>query len=407
MKRTTSPHHAANLFADSDDSAGQAPTIVTASDLNTWQEELAHAVEASGQALNPADLFQLSKAILAGTGFTRNRLVNSSALLWQRGTSIAVALPFVYTADRWLASAGDNGAATVSLGLTDTVADAFLLQQFDPIPGTQLRFDQTVAADASSGNTPILSQKIEGVTTLAGRRAVFSFAARLPTGAPAPLLCSIALRQVFGSGGSASVVVTPTPAAAVIQNTGLWQRVAFVADLPSVESKTIGPDSYLEVALIFPPFVTFQFRGTAFLLEPGGVASSYVLPPPAFEEQRCMRFFEKSYEIATAPGTATHAGEIARAVPFNGSGVSLYQELATRFRVEKRGTPTVTWYNPVSGAANALNEHVVSSGADTSRAVASTVLPSRSSTGRPTQGATGTASVVSVMQGQFTASAEL
>ncbi len=406
MNRTTSPHHVGNLFVNADDGIGQPPTLVRAEDCNVWQEEIAHAVEASGQALNPADLFQLSKAILAGSGFARNRLLNSSGLVWQRGSSLVIGTAFQYTADRWLASAGDSGVATISLGTTDTTADAFLLDAFDPIPPTIIRFDQTTPTDGGA-NYPILLQRIESVTTLSGRRATFSFAARLPTGAPAPLLCSILLRQYFGVGGSSSVLVSPSPVATVIPNTGAWGRVAFVADLPSVVGKTLGTGHYLEVALIFPPLSTFQFRGTAFLLEPGAVATNYVLPPPAFEEQRCARYFEKSYPIDVAPGAVSHVGEHSAAVAFDASGVSLYQPMAKRFRVEKRAVPTVRWYNPATGAADALNEHVVSSGTDTSRSIASTSLPGRSITGRPTQGATGTPSVVSIMQGHWTADAEL
>lgn len=59
----------------------------------------------------------------------------------------------------------------------------------------------------------------------------------------------------------------------------------------------------------------------------------------------CQRYYEKSYDMATAPGTATTTGAIA----FKAHTTGHIQGLP--FKVQKRTAPVMTFYNPNSGAS--------------------------------------------------------
>jgi hypothetical protein len=66
----------------------------------------------------------------------------------------------------------------------------------------------------------------------------------------------------------------------------------------------------------------------------------------------CQRYYEKSYSIDIAPGTAitTGLGIIARTISTGNQGV------AEIFQVRKRGTPTMTFYNTSTGGSGTWRE---------------------------------------------------
>ncbi|HJW23752.1 MAG TPA: hypothetical protein VJ576_02550 [Rhodocyclaceae bacterium] len=88
---------------------------------------------------------------------------------------------------------------------------------------------------------------------------------------------------------------------------------------------------------------TFYLTGVQ--LEAGTVATPFERRPYGLELILCRRYYEKSYDVATAPGSATMAGAIYSGAP----ATSIYTGVP--FRVSKRTAPTVTIYNPVSGTA--------------------------------------------------------
>jgi len=76
---------------------------------------------------------------------------------------------------------------------------------------------------------------------------------------------------------------------------------------------------------------------------------------------RCQYYYEKSYNNGVVPGTSsTSAGELIRPqIAFDTSGVDTnYAARAAAFTFEfntvKRGTPTITIYNPSSGSADSV-----------------------------------------------------
>jgi hypothetical protein len=102
---------------------------------------------------------------------------------------------------------------------------------------------------------------------------------------------------------------------------------------------------------------TFYITGVQ--LEKGSTATSFDYRPYGTELVLCQRYFEMSYDIGTAPATATTTGirytanGISGAVPGAGGVV---------FQVQKRSAPTVATYD---GAGPANNVSTVPSGGTT------------------------------------------
>ena len=71
----------------------------------------------------------------------------------------------------------------------------------------------------------------------------------------------------------------------------------------------------------------------------------------ASELVACQRYYEKSYDQGTAPGTATTTG----IVYFRSNGTNHLE--CVPFKVTKRGTPNVTLYNPNSGASGSWRDY--------------------------------------------------
>jgi hypothetical protein len=78
---------------------------------------------------------------------------------------------------------------------------------------------------------------------------------------------------------------------------------------------------------------------------PSAAQSPLIARPFDQELIACRRYYEKSYQYATVPGTATGLGSFS--TPALGSAVSY----SRGFYVPKRAAPTVTLYSPNTGAA--------------------------------------------------------
>ncbi|WP_053194232.1 DUF2793 domain-containing protein [Chelatococcus sp. CO-6] len=96
--------------------------------------------------------------------------------------------------------------------------------------------------------------------------------------------------------------------------------------------------------------VTVRFSGGTFALpqlERGTVPSAFEVRPFSQELIMCQRYFEKSYNLEVAPGTASQMGRRNQ----NTFQIAANHRADIPFRVIKRAAPTVTIYNPSTGAA--------------------------------------------------------
>jgi hypothetical protein len=83
-------------------------------------------------------------------------------------------------------------------------------------------------------------------------------------------------------------------------------------------------------------------------LEKGSAASDFEFLPIDVNLGRCFRYYEKSYNLTTNPATATEDG----AEQLNGLQSGSKQiRMISRFKVRKRATPTITFYDTAGNSA--------------------------------------------------------
>jgi hypothetical protein len=106
---------------------------------------------------------------------------------------------------------------------------------------------------------------------------------------------------------------------------------------------------------------TFFITGVQ--LEKGSTATSFDYRPYGTELALCQRYYEKSFEIGTAP---TSAGSAAGAFEFAQQVAASTQQYgpSCKYAVQKRASPTVTFYNWNAAGSQAVN--VVTAGNTTS-----------------------------------------
>lgn len=386
MQRIATPTAVNGQFIEGNPAQGIPATEFSDDWCNAIQNEIAAVVEGTDgmelDALNSAQLLEAIHRILGRRRAYPNELANGEFQLWQRGTTFAVGNTEKYGPDRFFLRAdtgAGTGAATVSRQLfgfgTNTVPDR---------PEFYLRFLQSAGATAGA---PRVGQRIDRLDQFFGERLSVSFWAK----GDASFQPTLKVDRNFGTGGSATDNVHSETFAV---NT-IWNRFTFTVDVPAYTSQTVGPFDFLEVRIELPQSTILQLDVADWLVQFGNYATRYPRCELAVEALRCQRYYEKSYQFDVAPGVVGAVGYSST----DENAQAGVEGLDRRFRVEKRRTPTVTWYSPSTGASGQVEVN----GAD--QPVAGTVGVSTSTTGYVTIGAgTGTDKIV---KGHWTAEAEL
>lgn len=347
MHRITGANNNNGHFQGGDPVTGQAATSFTPDWCEAVQEEIAGVVLGAGLTLNPADNSQLLAALdlLYGeAGRTnRNLLINGGFRVWQRNTTFAATAGGLYTADRWRASCGTGGAATVD-------RQAFTVGQVT-VPGEprfHLRHNQT-----TGGTSPHLEQRIEYVRTAANRKVAIGVWLKVGTGT---IQVTPELHQNFGTGGSSTVI----SAGSAWTVTTSWQKFTWIPDVPSISGKTISgtEDDYLALRLVLPSSATFTLDVAQVQLELSQFSTSFSEISIEVELALCQRYYEKSYDLATLPGTATTVGALSGHEP----GTTTLQSCNRPYAVRKRKAAAVTFYSTQTGASGKV--YVESDSAD-------------------------------------------
>jgi hypothetical protein len=138
---------------------------------------------------------------------------------------------------------------------------------------------------------------------------------------------------------------------------------------------------------------------TGVQLEAGAVATPFEFEQISTTLAKCQRYYEKTYDIGTAPGTATFNGMFTAGMTTNTANNLI---VPVRFKVEKRTAPTMTAYRPSDGVAGSWGYS--RSGATSSNTVTFDLL---ASTGCRSYFDAGAAWVPAVPECHWVASAEL
>lgn len=214
----------------------------TKADSETTLEALLNRVRVDeAQSISSAQRGQARANIGAGIlSGHRNKIINGDFGIWQRGTSFSGVTGAVqFGPDRWTAF---QAGATVAWSQV-----AFSNGQ-NVIPGEPEFFGRVTAG---AGSSLSVGQRIESARTLAGKRVTVTGYVK----GNAERTCDVSLRQLFGSGGSTTVVTT---LGSVNILNGVWSKFSFTGVLPSIAGKTLGANHCL--GLFFENFSSASFQ---------------------------------------------------------------------------------------------------------------------------------------------------
>ncbi len=262
-------------------------------------------------------------------------LINGNFDVWQRGTSFAVN-GSGYVADRW--KYWNNMNATYSqqngLGLNGSV-NCIRLQRNSGQGGTYLAIGQALESQDSK--------------KFRGQYLTLSFWARCGTNySPSSSNLLVEIKADTTTDASA-VNMSGTSYSTNVVLTTSWQKFTFTT------TGAIASDRN-QIAVVFSADVSGTagandyFEITQIQLNAGDTALPFQAKSFEEELQKCLRFYEKTFEYGTTPANNVSAGQLQ----FTMSGAS-YGRFTWFFKVPKRAVPSMTGYNPTAGTAGYIN----------------------------------------------------
>lgn len=263
----------------------------------------------------------------------KNKILNGDFSIWQRGTTFSNP-GGVYTADRWDLSYDGSGT-------TRSISRQAFAPGTSPSSTYQSKYFYRYSRSGGTGGTVDypLRQRIEDVRTLSGQTVTVSFWAK----ADAARTFGLDFFQIFGTGGSGSVYVGVGSYAV----TTSWQRFTTTVVMPNVVGKTIND---IDSALLISYFcvssnATWTLDLWGIQLEAGSVATEFTINTgnPQAELAACQRYYAKSYDVETAPGTDTNIGLIYSG--FTMATTAGYLSYQVNFPVKMRNAPSFTTYD--------------------------------------------------------------
>lgn len=308
----------------------------------------------------------------------KNYIINGDMRIAQRGVSFPAIATSTYSLDRWKYFKIGSMVHTITQD-TDvpTYAESGYFFQ------NSLRLNLTTPdTSIAAGDQCSFAQMVEGFnfTHLAQKQFTISFWVKATLPGTYCVSC-------INSGGDRSFVSEYT-----INSPNTWERkVVTVSASPTAGTWNYSNGIGLYVIFALAMGSNFQatagswqnsnfqatsnqvngvntgatdFRITGVMMNEGNVATTpfRLFSENSFNDElmACQRYYEKSYNLGDAPGTAT----TTNAVTYAASGTGFNEQDICSFSVTKRNTPTVIFYSS-SGAAN--NMRNATAAADVSR----------------------------------------
>ena len=307
----------------------------------------------------------------------RNKIINGSFEVWQRGTARTFMQAGQYLADRWTVRLYQQ-AAHQRTAVT-------------PVAGMQTRYalrcSSSTTAEVAGGTRMWVNTMLESADSipLRGKTMTFSFWVRFSSAT-----CSSSTATPYGNWDAYidfCSSTTDAPMATTGADGGGGTVTLTNGSLPTTWTKYTGtytiPSNANNVGIQFgfantgstASADTVWYEITQVQLEQGSVATPFEQRPIQQELALCQRYFQKSYGTSVAVGTSTDAGFQA----FYGTGNVFGLLLGTiQLRVPMRITPTtITYYR--SGGANLTGWDYFNSGGTTSTANPTTVYATETS----------------------------
>lgn len=343
--------------------ANQQPSIVASAQAN--REALIEAYDTIDK------LYDFTSGLVAGNilqpypfGLYRNAIINGNFDVWQRGTSFYNPISTKFLCDRFFVQHSIEGFPNITIsrqGITpgDVLGSRYCMRIETDGPGSNL----------GNNNFYTIRQKIENGTRLLcgdGRKVTFSFWAR--SSIPGKKM-AVNLKQNYGTGGSPTT--EEELVGKVFDLTSTWTKFSVTFTTNTLASKTFGTNQDDTLILVlwiqwgadfvsrFGGSAAESFGGAGYIdiaqvqLNAGDVALPF--QPRSFAEELalCQRYYEKSYNIDTPPGTATDIGCI-QGITEDGTNNGAHYD-TVYFKVRKRAVPTVIVYG-TGGTSNTVND---------------------------------------------------
>jgi hypothetical protein len=264
----------------------------------------------------------------------KNRIINGAMNIWQRGTSFSnPTTTNFYTADRWgVNRAGDATGATVSQSTSVPAGFQY-----------SLKLQRTAGDSSTAGIYLFNSNETANTIDLAGQSVTISFWAKAGANYSGGSLSIVGYwgtgtdQRVYSYTGSTAFI------SATQAITTTWTKYSFTGSVGS-SSTEVG------FQLSWTPTGTASTDDSVYItgvqLEVGSSATSFDYRPYGTELALCQRYYQKTYDIGTAPATSTDAGIYFVANAGNPGGSNIYGDGA-RYPVIMRAAPTVSFWDRV------------------------------------------------------------
>ena len=313
----------------------------------------------------------------------KNLLVNGDFRLWQRGTTISSSGAYVnnddsYTADRWNLVSEANNTVNVA---RDSAA---------PPTGSLYNLKCTVqTANKQWGFVQIIEQL--NCQRIIGSSAMHSFyaktdgtakinnlrAAIISWNSTADTVTSDVVATWHGSGTDPALAANwtyeNTPSNLAL--TSSWQRFSLSASIDTSGATNVAVFIWVDDNDAAANDLLYLAQAQ---LEPGTTLSGFEYRPFQEEIMLASRYFWKTYDLDTTPGTSsTFVGApegTASTTTSQANGIQVF------YPVPMRTTPTATTYGPSSGTASKLYQ--VASATEKNAEIHSTVSGTRVATVR-------------------------
>ena len=391
----------------------------TAGDLVTIEyytlTSLTNALPLTGGTVTGSTTFNSTVTVngAAVSGFTgmKNRIINGNMVIDQRnaGAAVTITTDNTFTLDRWSTAA--TAASKFSVQQSTTAATGFI---------NSLLATSLTAYSVAAGDIFALKHTIEGLNvadlgwgTASAQTVTISFWVRssltgtfggaLQNGAqnrsyPFSFTISAAntfeYKTVIIAGDTSGTWLTTNGKGLLLWinlgtgstgsgTAGAWAGATYWA--PTGATSVVGTNG-----------ATFYITGVQ--LERGSNATSFEFIDYGRQLAQCQRYYEKTHDTGTAPGTNTVVGFWTMSGSTNQSNNML---LPIRWKVEKRAAPTVTGY------ANDGTSGLFNYGRNGASGTTTATFDSIGTSGCRGIANAGAAWVVAFVEAQYAASAEL
>ena len=300
-------------------------------------------------------VFSDGSNIASGFQGFKNRLINGDYKIAQRATSFtstgSANNDDTYTLDRWYILSDGNDTVDVTQTTTvPTGAQSSIGLDVETI-NKKFGIAQIIEAgncyDAIGGNVTVSFQaKVSSLTKLDNVKCAI-----VAWSGTADIVTSdiISAWNVEGTNPTLIANATYENTPANLNVTTSFASYSVTANVDTASTKNI-------IVFIWSD-VTDTTLGdflhiTNVQLEKGSTASSFEYRPFGTELALCQRYFLKSYDLATVPGTSitgTYYGSVMSG--YNAGASQVYLGASSRFPVEMRSNPDITYYDMAGNAS--------------------------------------------------------